>query len=131
MSHHHADHHDHHDRAAAAGLTDILDLDAEVLADVSHAVHAEIERLADSPVRTILDLGAGTGTGTIGLLGHFTDAHVTAVDASADMLGHLGRRTHDLGLSPSRRSSRSTSRGRRPRCTISPIPIAPSRGWSR
>jgi SAM-dependent methyltransferase len=99
MSHHHADHHDHHDHAAAAGLPDILDLDAEVLADVSRTVNAEIERLADSSVRTILDLGAGTGTGTIGLLGHFTDAHVTAVDASADMLEHLGRRTHDLGLS--------------------------------
>ncbi|MET0930883.1 MAG: class I SAM-dependent methyltransferase [Aeromicrobium sp.] len=86
--------HDHHDH----GLADLLDLDADVLADALRSVHADIERLADSPVRTILDLGAGTGTGTFGLLQHFPDARAIAVDASEEMLEHLTRRATHLGV---------------------------------
>jgi len=50
-------------------------------------------------VRSILDLGAGTGSGSFGLLRHFTDAHVLAIDASAEMLERLRRRAEQLGLS--------------------------------
>lgn len=95
MSTHHHDHdHQHHDH----GLADLLDLDAAVLADALHTVHADIERLTDAPVRTILDLGAGSGTGTFGLLRHFPAAHATAIDASDDMLTHLTHRAEELGL---------------------------------
>jgi SAM-dependent methyltransferase len=64
-----------------------------------HAVRTDIETLADSPVRSILDLGAGTGSGSFGLLRHFTDAHVLAIDASEEMLERLRRRAEQLGLS--------------------------------
>jgi SAM-dependent methyltransferase len=84
----------HHD-----ALPDILDLDAEVLAGALRDVHREIAELADAPVRTILDLGAGTGAGTLGLLHHFEDARAVAVDASDHMLDHLARRAAGLGLS--------------------------------
>jgi len=102
MSHQrgHADHSNHHDApGATADLADLLDLDAEVMSEQLHAVRTDIETLADSPVRSILDVGAGTGSGSFGLLGHFTDAHVLAIDASEDMLERLRRRAEQLGLS--------------------------------
>jgi SAM-dependent methyltransferase len=106
MSHHHghsspAEHpgaHDHHDHIDEDALSDLLDLDAEVLAEPLRAVRADIERLADAPVHSILDLGAGTGTGTFGLLQHFAEARVLAVDSSEGMLERLRRRAEALGL---------------------------------
>lgn len=104
MSHHHnrsthSDHHDAHDQHDAHDvLSDLLDLDAAVLAEPLRAIRTDIERLVDSPVRSILDLGAGTGTGTFGLLRHFPGAHVLAVDASEKMLEGLRRRADTLGL---------------------------------
>jgi SAM-dependent methyltransferase len=102
---HHGAHDGAHDGAhgdahgdAHDGLADLLDLDAEVLAEQLHAVRADIGSLADSPVRSILDLGAGTGTGTFGLLRHFAGAHALAVDSSEEMLERLRRRADDLGL---------------------------------
>ena len=92
MTHDHS-HTTHHD-----DLARILDLDAEVFAPALQAVYADIALAAGGPIRTILDLGAGTGTGTFGLLRHFEDARATAVDASADMLTHLGREAGRRGL---------------------------------
>ena len=91
MTHDHTHQHD--------DLAQILDLDAEVFAPALEGVYAEVERLADGPVRSIADLGAGTGAGTFGLLARFGDAHVVAVDASDEMLAHLRRRAEQLGLS--------------------------------
>lgn len=104
MHHHHnhsahSVHHDGHDEGDAHdALSDLLDLDAQVLAEPLSAVRTDIERLVDAPVRRILDLGAGTGTGTFGLLRHFDDAQVLAVDASEKMLEGLRRRAEALGL---------------------------------
>ena len=97
MSHHAHDHHDPSDLQAHDGA-DMLDLDAEVVAEQLDEVRADLARLADSPVRRILDLGAGTGTGTFGLLGHFPEAQVIAVDASEEMLDRIRRRAAHLGL---------------------------------
>ena len=96
--HQHHTPHDHAHDAHQEHLPELLDLDAEVLADTGREILEEIERLAHGPVRTILDIGAGTGTGTIGLLHHFTDAQAIAIDASEEMLGHLAARTAELGL---------------------------------
>jgi len=95
-----ADHPNHHDAHGAGGdLADLLDLDAEVMSEQLHAVRTDIETLADSPVRSILDLGAGTGSGSFALLGHFSDAQMLAIDASEEMLERLRRRAEQLGLS--------------------------------
>ncbi|MFJ9794068.1 class I SAM-dependent methyltransferase [Streptomyces globosus] len=85
-THLHASHHDHdhdHDRGDA-GQAEILDLDAEVLAEHTASLTTWLP-LTSAP-RRIVDLGSGTGTGTFALLDRFPDAHVTAVDTSA---GHL------------------------------------------
>ncbi|WP_441247324.1 class I SAM-dependent methyltransferase [Kitasatospora sp. McL0602] len=110
-SHSHASHsHASHSHGAVphgavpndAELAPLLDLDAEVL----HAYYAELSdwltgHAAELPgltVRRAVDLGAGTGTGTFGLLRQFPEAEVTAVDGSAELLGRLARRAQQLGL---------------------------------
>ncbi|AXE24719.1 SAM-dependent methyltransferase [Streptomyces globosus] len=80
-THHHPSRHGHADDAVQA---EILDLDAEVLAEHTASLTAWLP-LNGAP-RQIVDLGSGTGAGTFALLDRFPDAHVTAVDTSA---GHL------------------------------------------
>ncbi|MDR6316408.1 class I SAM-dependent methyltransferase [Actinoplanes couchii] len=72
-------------------MTEMLDLDAEVTAGQLADLTATVAGLAgDHQVRDVVDLGAGTGTGTFALLRRFPEATVTAIDTSADMLSHLG-----------------------------------------
>ncbi|MFC8366746.1 class I SAM-dependent methyltransferase [Streptomyces sp. NPDC057238] len=79
--------HGHHRGHGTDGQVEILDLDAEVLAEHTASITAWL------PLRTaphhIVDLGCGTGAGTFALLDRFPDAHVTAVDASAEHLQRL------------------------------------------
>ncbi|MEU8278975.1 class I SAM-dependent methyltransferase [Microbispora bryophytorum] len=78
--HHHSGHQEHSDGEQA----EILDLDAEVLAEHIASITAWLP--VKSEPRQIVDLGCGTGAGTFALLERFPDAHVTAVDSSD---GHL------------------------------------------
>ncbi|TXS48217.1 class I SAM-dependent methyltransferase [Streptomyces sp. t39] len=73
-----------HPLDADGGQAEILDLDAEVLAEHIASITARLPLNAEP--RRIVDLGCGTGAGTFALLERFPEAHVTAVDASA---GHL------------------------------------------
>jgi ubiquinone/menaquinone biosynthesis C-methylase UbiE len=66
---------------------EILDLDAEVLAEHTASITAWLP-LHTAP-HHIVDLGCGTGAGTFALLDRFPDAHVTAVDASSEHLQRL------------------------------------------
>ncbi|GAA2439432.1 class I SAM-dependent methyltransferase [Streptomyces macrosporus] len=82
---HHPDHdHGGHQEHRDGGQAEILDLDAEVLAEHLASITAWLP-LKSEP-RQIVDLGCGTGAGTFALLERFPDAHVTAVDTST---GHL------------------------------------------
>lgn len=82
----HGARHGHHQDHDSDGQAQLLDLDAEVLAEHMAAITAWLP-LKTAP-RQIVDLGCGTGAGTFALLDRFPDAHVTAVDAAA---GHLQR----------------------------------------
>jgi SAM-dependent methyltransferase len=98
----HHPHHPHHADESPSGLpdlADLLDLDAEVM----HAQLAELtawvaDVAAGMPVRQVLDLGAGTGSGTLALLARFPGAEVTAVDSSPSMLERLRAKAAGLGL---------------------------------
>ena len=83
--------HAHHDRQAQ-----ILDLDAEVLADHIAAITQWL------PVRArpteIVDLGKLDRVGTFALLDQFPQAHITAVDASAGNLEHLRSKAYAADL---------------------------------
>ncbi len=88
MGHHHHDH---------EVLADVLDLDAEVLHEHLTEVMAWVHERAGT-VATVLDLGAGTGAGTLALARRFPGATVTAVDVSPQMLHHLRHKAHAAGL---------------------------------
>jgi len=103
----HTQQHDHqrdahqHQEAAADDYFDLLDLDAEVLHDYWSTALAWVRQEADgTPRARLLDLGAGTGTGAIGLAQRFTEADVVAVDISADSLARVHAKALDLGLAP-------------------------------
>ncbi|MEV0523223.1 class I SAM-dependent methyltransferase [Streptomyces sp. NPDC050439] len=95
----HAGHHgtDHHPQHApdTDSQAEILDLDAEVLAEHIASITAWLP-VGKTP-RHIVDLGCGTGAGTFALLARFPEAEVTAVDASADHLHRLRAKAEELG----------------------------------
>ncbi|MFC8824990.1 class I SAM-dependent methyltransferase [Streptomyces sp. NPDC057137] len=91
-AHAHAlDGHDDHD-----DQSEILDLDAEVLAEHIASITAWLPVKADP--RHIVDLGCGTGAGTLALLKRFPQAEVTAVDTSTSHLNRLRQKAEAAGL---------------------------------
>jgi SAM-dependent methyltransferase len=100
MESHHHQHDQHHSAADTdVAMAELLDLDAEVLHSYLSEVTAWIRRLAaDPPPRRILDLGSGTGTGTVALLERFDQADVIALDLSAEMLHRLSSKARVLGV---------------------------------
>ncbi|MEU3790292.1 class I SAM-dependent methyltransferase [Streptomyces fructofermentans] len=89
--HEHGPGHEHgHDQA------EILDLDAEVLAE--HIASIVRWLPVEGTPRHIVDLGCGTGTGTLALLARFPGAHVTAVDSSAAHLDRLREKASAGGV---------------------------------
>lgn len=94
--HTHAHGHGHHDHDA--GLADLLDLDAEVLGSYLDDVTGWVEHLAaDAPGR-VVDVGAGTGVGSLALARRFGDAEVVAIDRSALMLERVQEAARGQGL---------------------------------
>ncbi len=89
----HPAHEPQHD---ADGQTEILDLDAEVLAEHIASITAWLP-VKGSP-RHIVDLGCGTGAGTLALLKRFPRTEVTAVDTSASHLHRLRRKAEADGI---------------------------------
>lgn len=74
-----------------------LDLDAYVVGHLDELT-AWAEGLLPRAPRRVVDLGAGSGTGSFALAHRFPDAQVVAVDSSATMLTHLRSAAADHGL---------------------------------
>lgn len=88
--------HDHRHETDGAGQAEILDLDAEVLAEHTASITASLP-LKSGP-RHIVDLGCGTGAGAFALLARFPEAAVTAVDSSAHHLRRLREKAEAHGV---------------------------------
>jgi SAM-dependent methyltransferase len=93
------DHHGHrHPGAAEDDYTDLLELDAEVLRDYWAAALDWVQSMAAGTARArLLDLGAGTGTGAIGLAQRFPDAEVIALDVSPVSLAKIAAKAAAAG----------------------------------
>ncbi|GAA1428300.1 class I SAM-dependent methyltransferase [Microlunatus lacustris] len=78
-----------HSEADEAGLAELLDLDGEVLHGYLEEVVDWVAAATGPGVRRVVDLGAGTGTGTVALARRLPAAEVVAVDASEAMLARL------------------------------------------
>jgi SAM-dependent methyltransferase len=105
--HAHGPHHSHPDRPGHgpapehlhAELSELLDLDAVLGASVlDEATDAAATALGTEPA-VIVDLGAGSGTGTVALSGRFGDARIHSLDASPGMLERLSRAVANAGAS--------------------------------
>jgi SAM-dependent methyltransferase len=86
------------DAAGSHALAELLDLDAQVhQAYLTEAVDW-LQRLADQPPHRILDLGTGTGSGSIALAQRFAGSEVIAVDQSEAMLARVRDKALEQGL---------------------------------
>ncbi|GLB65898.1 class I SAM-dependent methyltransferase [Arthrobacter mangrovi] len=93
--------HDHgrEDHGGKAGVAELLELEAAALGPYSDEIADWAAGLAAAAPRTIVDLGAGTGAGSIALARRFPSAEVAAVDNSPHMLERVGEAAalHGLG----------------------------------
>jgi SAM-dependent methyltransferase len=80
-----------------AELAELLDLDAVLGAEILSQAMGAASRALDAEPRVIVDLGAGTGTGTLALAGRFRDSRVHSIDASPEMLERLREATAAAG----------------------------------
>ncbi|MFD3486468.1 class I SAM-dependent methyltransferase [Streptomyces sp. NPDC058665] len=93
----HAAHaHDHGAGHNPDDQSEILDLDAEVLAE--HIASITDWLPVKAGPRHIVDLGSGTGAGALALLKRFPGAHVIAVDSSTSHLHRLRHKAEAAGL---------------------------------
>lgn len=81
---HHGHHHDEH-----SDLGEMLELDGAVLRAYQEEVTSWVAETAAADPGRIVDLGAGTGTGTFALAARFPRAEIVAVDSSAPMLDRI------------------------------------------
>ncbi|MFW0794096.1 class I SAM-dependent methyltransferase [Gordonia sp. CPCC 205515] len=95
--HHHQHHGGHHAHPDADTMATVLDLDAEICGEYLTDVPHRIATLAPE-VTTIVDLGAGTGVGTIALARQFPMSQVVSLDSSAEMLDRVAVRARDAGV---------------------------------
>jgi SAM-dependent methyltransferase len=86
--------HDHSTEQLAA----LLALDALVLGGYLGELVAWVGDLAPAEPRTVVDLGAGTGVGTVALARRFPAAEIVAVDRSAEMLHRTGAAAAAAGV---------------------------------
>jgi len=94
---HAASHHHDHGGESASFSTELLDLDGEVLYEYWDAALGWVRDLAGD-ANTIVDLGAGSGVGTLRLARLFPDARVTAVDVDETLLAHIRDRADAAGF---------------------------------
>lgn len=81
-----------------ADLAQLLDLDAELSGSALDEVTAWTAEHVTTGPRTVVDLGAGTGTGSLALARRFPAAQVVAVDRSAVMLDRVRTAACGQGL---------------------------------
>lgn len=98
VGHGHGHRHGQGHEPAGTGLADLLDLDARLLGGWLDDATAWSAAHASPSPRRVVDVGAGTGAGSLALARRFPDATVLAVDRSPAMLARLEAGARDAGL---------------------------------
>ena len=98
MTHHYS--HSHQDpwRDFPDVLAENLVLEATLNEPLLHSVLEEAAAALDRAPATVLDLGSGTGAGTVALAQRFPGARVHALDVSPKLLGHVRAAVVDAGV---------------------------------
>jgi SAM-dependent methyltransferase len=104
--HTHNAHVHEHSASSDDTMTSLLELDGEVLHDYWSAALDWVTSAADGASR-VLDLGAGTGTGALGLAERFPQAEVIAVDIEPSSLARLRDKALGRGLADRVRAVRA------------------------
>src|ERR1700742_2161206 len=104
--HTHNAHVHEHSASSDGAMTGLLELDGEVLHDYWSAALDWVTGAADGASR-VLDLGAGTGTGALGLAERFPQAEVIAVDIEPGSLARLRDKALGCGLADRVRAVRA------------------------
>ena len=91
-------HHQHGGHDESNSLAEVLELDAEVLHGFLDEALQLIAGSVDGPSARILDLGAGTGVGSIALAERFPSSEVAAFDVSPEMLERLLENSRRRGV---------------------------------
>jgi SAM-dependent methyltransferase len=97
VPHAHAAHAHAADGHPAADHSELLDLDARVLGGYLDELVGWAGELGPADVRTVVDLGAGTGVGSLALARRFPAAEVVAVDRTTGMLHRTSSAAADAG----------------------------------
>ncbi|PJJ73641.1 methyltransferase family protein [Diaminobutyricimonas aerilata] len=92
--------------AHARDHAEVLDLDADVVGHLEELTAWVGAHLRDEPT-AVLDIGAGSGSGTLALAERFPRAEIVALDESAQMIDHLERAASASGLADRIRTVRA------------------------
>src|SRR5437016_14193722 len=87
-------------------MADLLDLDAEVLSDYHREVAEWVSANLTERAR-VIDVGAGTGTGSLALARQLPDGEVIALDVDEEMLKHIQDKARAAGLADRMRPGRA------------------------
>lgn len=95
--------HSYDDLASEAEGADLLDLDGQVLQAYWDAALDRVTAALPAPAgpgtsRRVVDLGAGNGTGALGLATRLADAEVVAVDLSEPSLERVAAKARAVGV---------------------------------
>lgn len=97
-SHHNASHGENHDPHLSSGFADHLEVESAVsVSMIEEALNVGALALGAEPSH-VVDLGAGTGAGTLALAARFPRAHVDSLDISADLLAKLDKAAASAGV---------------------------------
>ena len=100
----HIGHSSHGDADSDASVAEVLDLDAEVIGSFLDDLTGWAAGHAKAAPRRVLDVGAGTGTGTLALARRFPAAELIALDRSPTMLDCLQNAAASHGIADRLRS---------------------------
>jgi ubiquinone/menaquinone biosynthesis C-methylase UbiE len=99
--------HGHGHHLDDASVADLLDLDAEVLGAYLDELTDWVRGHVAATPRSIIDIGAGTGAGTVALARRFDQAHLIAIDRSQTMLNRLHTAAEAQGIATRLRTVRA------------------------